>query len=101
MPISVSCIKLMHLDNKLIFFHKNAKVFDEPPRYLTREEVQVHVNQFACDTQTYGKLHNWTHALCFRKLSYFPKLLLPQNIGVMHNEKNMGEAIWNTCFDIP
>jgi polysaccharide pyruvyl transferase WcaK-like protein len=30
----------------------------------------------------------------------FHKLLLPHNIDVVHNEKNIGEAIWNTCFDI-
>jgi len=74
-------------------------VFDPPPRRLTGEEVQAHLNTFLDDTETYGRLHNWTHLLCFRQLPYFPKLLLPHNIDVMHNEKNMGEAVWNTCFD--
>jgi hypothetical protein len=86
--------------NEANAFHKNTKVFDEAPRYLTGEEVQAHVNKFAGDTQTYGRLHNWTHVLCFRKLTYFRKLLPPHNIDVMYNEKNMGEAIWNTYFDI-
>lgn len=57
------------------------------------------MNKFVGDTESYGRLHNWTHFLCFRQLPYFPKLLLPHNIDVMHNEKNMGEAVWNTCFD--
>ena len=58
------------------------------------------MNRFLGDTESYGRLHNWIHFLCFRQLPYFPKLLLPHNIDLMHNEKNMGEAVWNTCFDI-
>jgi hypothetical protein len=54
-----------------------------------------HVNKFASD-----RLHSWTHVHCFGQLPYFHKLLLPHNIDVMQNEKNMGEAIQNTCFDI-
>ncbi|XP_040381108.1 uncharacterized protein LOC107304359 [Oryza brachyantha] len=53
-------------------FRKNTIVLDEAPRILTGEE-----------------------------LPYFHKLLLPHNIDVMHNEKNVAEAIWNTCFNIP
>lgn len=53
------------------------------------------------DTKNYGKTHNWTHISCFWQLPYFKNLLLPHNIDVMHNEKNVVESIWNTCFDIP
>jgi len=81
-------------------FRKNTRVSEEPPSILTGEEMQRHLDRFVGDSDTYGKLHNWTHALCFRQLPYFHKLLLPHNIDVMHNEKNMAEAIWNTCFDI-
>ena len=81
-------------------FRKNTRVSEEPPSILTGEEMQRHLDRFVGDSDTYGKLHNWTHALCFRQLPYFQKLLLPHNIDVMHNEKNMAEAIWNTCFDI-
>lgn len=49
----------------------------------------------------YGEDHNWTHIPGLWRLPYFHKLVLPHNIDVMHNEKNVAEAIFNTCFDIP
>ena len=52
------------------------------------------------DRLTFNKEHNWTHINGLWQFSYFKKLLLLHNIDVMHNEKNMGEAVWNTCFDI-
>lgn len=42
-----------------------------------------------------------THVSGLWKLPYFTKLLLPHNIDVMHNERNIAEAIWNTLFDVP
>jgi hypothetical protein len=76
-------------------------VHEEPPRLLTGEEVLAQINALVADTKNYGILHNWIHISCFWQLPYFHKLLLRQNIDVMHNEKNLGEAISNTCFDIP
>jgi len=73
---------------------------DEPPRHLTGEEILAQMNMLVDDTQNYGKLHNWTHISCFWQLPYFRKLLLRHNIDLMNNEKNLGEAIWNTSFDI-
>jgi hypothetical protein len=49
----------------------------------------------------YGEEHNWTHVPGLWQLPYFHKLLLPHNIDVMHNEKNVAEAIFSTIFDIP
>jgi hypothetical protein len=85
--------------NQANAFRKNTKVLEEPPRRLSGEEVQAHVEKFVADTNNFGKLHNWTFLSCFRKLPYFSKLKLPHNIDLMHNEKNVAEAIWNTCFD--
>ena len=82
-------------------FRNNTVVHEEPPRLLTGEEVLAQINTLVADTKNYGILHNWTHISCFWQLPYFHKLLLRHNIDVMHNEKNLGEAIWNTCFDIP
>jgi hypothetical protein len=81
-------------------FRKGTIMRDEPPRHLTGEEILAQMNTLVDDTQNYGKLHNWTHISCFWQLPYFRKLLLRHNIDLMHNEKNLGEAIWNTCFDI-
>ena len=82
-------------------FRKDTVVLDEPPRILTGEEIYAQMSKFVGDTKTYGKLHNWTHVCGLWQLPYFPKLLLPHNIDMMHNEKNVAEVIWNTCFDVP
>lgn len=82
-------------------FRKNTVVLDEAPRILKGEEVRDQMYAHVADRNNYGKTHNWTHVNCFWQLPYFHKLLLPHNIDVMHNEKNVAEAIWNTCFDIP
>jgi hypothetical protein len=81
-------------------FRKDTIVLDEPPRKLTGEEIEAQMNLQLSDRQAFNKQHNWTHNNGLWQLPYFKKLLLPHNIDVMHNEKNMGEAIWNTCFDI-
>ncbi|KAM3328792.1 hypothetical protein ACQJBY_026114 [Aegilops geniculata] len=82
-------------------FRKDTIVLEGPPRRLTGEEVRAHMVANVYDTDNYNKLHNWTHISCFWDLPYFDKLKLRHNIDVMHNEKNVAEAIWNTCFDIP
>jgi len=41
-----------------------------------------------------------THILGLWRLPYFEKLLIRHNIDVMHNEKNMGEAVMVTCMDM-
>lgn len=81
-------------------FRKDTIVMDEPPRKLTGEEIEAQMNLQVSNRETYNKQHNWSHITGLWQLPYFKKLLLPHNIDVMHNEKNMGEAIWNTCFDI-
>ena len=82
-------------------FRKDTIVLEGPPRHLTGEEVESHMYTHVNDTFNYNKLHNWTHISCFWQLPYFKKLKLRHNIDVMHNEKNVAEAIFNTCFDIP
>ncbi|XP_037451250.1 uncharacterized protein LOC119321825 isoform X3 [Triticum dicoccoides] len=82
-------------------FRKDTIVLEGPPRCLTGEEVETHMYTHVNDTFNYNKLHNWTHISCFWQLPYFKKLKLRHNIDVMHNERNVAEAIFNTCFDIP
>uniref|UniRef100_A0A8R7Q847 DUF4218 domain-containing protein n=1 Tax=Triticum urartu TaxID=4572 RepID=A0A8R7Q847_TRIUA len=82
-------------------FIKDTIVLEGPPRHLTGEEVESHMYTHVNDTFNYNKLHNWTHISCFWQLPYFKKLKIRHNIDVMHNEKNVAEAIFNTCFDIP
>jgi len=81
-------------------FRKNTVVLEEARRYLTGEEIFAQMNRFVADTENYGILHNWTHMSGLWQLPYYCKLLLPHNIDMMHNEKNLAEAVWNTCFDV-
>lgn len=48
----------------------------------------------------FGEDHNWTHITSLSRLPYYHKLLLPHNIDVMHNERNVMDAIFNMSFDI-
>jgi hypothetical protein len=81
-------------------FRKDKVVREGPPRQLTGEEVKAQLYSQVDNTEKYGKEHNWAYISGFWQLPYFTKLLLRHNIDVMHNEKNVAEAIWNTCFDI-
>jgi len=48
----------------------------------------------------YGKEHNWTHVCGLWELPYAKALILPHNIDVMHQERNVAESIISMCFDI-
>jgi hypothetical protein len=81
-------------------FRKNTVVLDEAPKHLTGEKIFAQMNRFVGNTENYVILHNWTHMSGLWQIPYYCKLLLPHNIDMMHNEKNVAEAIWNTCFDV-
>jgi hypothetical protein len=49
----------------------------------------------------YGEQHMWTHMSGLNRFPYYDDLLLPHNIDVMHTEKNVVEALWETIMDIP
>lgn len=89
-------------------FRKNKQIFNPPPPRLTGEQVHAQIKSLVPNKgkgnhtfEGYGTTHNWTHISGLWKLPYFEKLMLRHNIDVMHNEKNVGETIWATCFDIP
>jgi hypothetical protein len=48
--------------------------------------------------ESYGEMHNWTHKCALWELPYMAALILMHNIGVMHQECNMGESITSTCM---
>jgi hypothetical protein len=48
----------------------------------------------------YGEKHNWTHKSCLLELSYVKALILPHNIDLMHQERNIVESIISMCFDV-
>jgi hypothetical protein len=47
----------------------------------------------------YGEQHNWTHISFLWELPYTKALLLPHNIDLMHQERNVAESIISMCFD--
>ena len=88
-------------------FCKKTKVYDPPPKRLTGDQIYEQLNSLTLDTKGknkyvgYGKQHNWTDISCLWQLPYFRKLVLRHNIDIMHNEKNVSEAVLSLCLDIP
>jgi hypothetical protein len=48
----------------------------------------------------YDENHNWTHKSCLWELPYTKALILPHNIDLMHQERNVVESITNMCLDV-
>jgi hypothetical protein len=48
----------------------------------------------------YGKNHNWTHKSCHWKLPYAKALILPHNIDLMHQERNIAKSIMSMRLDV-
>jgi hypothetical protein len=48
----------------------------------------------------YGENHNWTHKNCLCELPYAKALILPHNINLMHQVRNMAESIMSMCLDV-
>jgi hypothetical protein len=88
-------------------FHKKTKIPDPPPKYMMGDEVHEQLHSLTLAKkgphkfEGFGKQHNWTDISCLWQLPYFIKLLLQHNIDLMHNEKNVAEALVYTCLDIP
>jgi hypothetical protein len=49
----------------------------------------------------YAGNHNWTHKSCHWELPYAKALILPHNIDLMHQERNIEESIMSMCLDVP
>jgi hypothetical protein len=50
--------------------------------------------------ECYGENHNWTHKSCLWELSYAKALILPHNIDLKDQERNVGENIMSMCVDV-
>jgi hypothetical protein len=48
----------------------------------------------------YGENYNWTYKSCLWKLPYAKILILPHNINLMHQERNVAESIISLCLDV-
>jgi hypothetical protein len=50
--------------------------------------------------ESYGEKHNWTHKSCLYELPYAKTLILPHNIDLMYQERNVAKIIISMCFDV-
>jgi hypothetical protein len=51
-------------------------------------------------SEGYSEKHNWTHKSCLRELPYAKTMILPHNIDLMRQERNVAESIISMCFDV-
>jgi hypothetical protein len=47
----------------------------------------------------YGEKYNWTQKSCLSELPYAKALILPHNIDLMHQKRDIAESIISMCFD--
>ena len=84
-------------------FRKGKRVRDGPPKRQTGENIMRQHRDLKSGVggrfQGYGKEHNWTHISFIWELPYTKALLLPHNIDLMHQERNVAESIISMCFD--
>jgi hypothetical protein len=71
---------------------------------MTGAEIHQQIDGLVANTEGgfvgYGEQHMWTHKSVLTQLPYYDDLLLPQNIDVMHTEKNVVKALWAAIMDI-
>jgi hypothetical protein len=85
-------------------FRKGIKVTEGPPKRLTGKDIihQLEDLKLAADGvsfEGYGKQHNWSHKSFLWNLPYAEALILPHNVDLMHQERNVAESIISMCFD--
>jgi hypothetical protein len=85
-------------------FNKGKSVRKGPPKQKLREDIMKTLGE-PKESQDYGfegygKKHNWTHKSCIWELPYAKALILPHNIDLMHQERNVAEGIISMYFDV-
>jgi hypothetical protein len=48
----------------------------------------------------YGQNHNWSHKRYLWEFPYAKALILPYNINLMHQERNVMKSIMSICLDV-
>ncbi|WVZ61404.1 hypothetical protein U9M48_011283 [Paspalum notatum var. saurae] len=86
-------------------FRKGVKVSKLPSKRKTAKEIMAWHRCLKVDPSTkkfdgYGTLHNWTHISLLWELPYAEALMLPHNIDLMHQERNVAESIISMVFDV-
>jgi hypothetical protein len=87
-----------------VSFKKGKSIRKGPPKRKLRADImkmigelkESHDGGFEC----YDKKHNCTHKSCLWELPYAKALILPHNIDLMHQERNVAKSIISMCFDV-
>jgi hypothetical protein len=82
-------------------FRKDTIVTKGPLKRLTGQEiVATHCRLIATDDgfEGFKEEHNWNHIAAIWSLPYATALILPHNLDVMHQERNIAESIISMVF---
>jgi hypothetical protein len=85
-------------------FQRGKTVRKEPPK----RKLRVDIMKMPDDLKElenggfdgYSNKHNWTHKSCLWELPYAKALILPHNIDLMHQERNVAKSIISMYFDV-
>jgi hypothetical protein len=85
-------------------FMKGKTVRKGPPK----RKLKLYITQMLDDLkesgngkfEDYGENHNWIHKSCLWELPYSKALILPHNVDLMHQERNVVESIISMCLDV-
>ena len=85
-------------------FRKDTVVTKGPPQRrdgwkIAEELSKLFTNNAGDGFVGFGETHNWTHKCGMWELSYMRALILPHNIDVMHQERNVCVALFDTIMD--
>jgi hypothetical protein len=85
-------------------FMKGKTVRKGPPKrklgaYITKMLDDLKDSENG-EFEGYGEKHNWIHKSCLWELPYAKALILPHNIDLMHQERNVAESITSICLDV-
>jgi hypothetical protein len=85
-------------------FLKGKNVRKGRPKQKLREDIVKMLDDLKVSEnggfKNYGEKHNWTHKRCLWELPYAKALILPHNIDLMHQERNVTESIISMCVDV-
>jgi hypothetical protein len=85
-------------------FLKGKTILKGPPKQKLRADIVKMLDDLKESEnggfEGYGEKHNWTNKSVLWKLPYAKALILPHNINLMHQERNIAESIISMCFDV-
>jgi hypothetical protein len=86
-------------------FRKGRIVKEGRPKHLMGEGIMIQHRGLkraieGDEFEGYGQEHNWTHISFLWELPYTKVFILPHNMDLMHQERNVAESIISMCLNI-